>query len=192
MSSIVVAGDTSGSVTLQAPAVAGSTVINLPSGGGTYNMTAFAAGTALIFQQTTAPTGWTKVITNNDAALRIVSGTAGTGGTVAFTTAFSAANTVDGTAISTAQMPVHNHGVTDPGHAHTIGAYTTNNEAAGYGLTIAGGFTNRILVNTTAGQGTSSVGTSISIQNTGSGSTHNHTLANLAVKYVDAIICTKD
>ncbi len=31
MSSIVIAGDTSGSVTLQAPAVAGSTVITLPS-----------------------------------------------------------------------------------------------------------------------------------------------------------------
>jgi hypothetical protein len=35
MSSIVIAGDTSGSVTLQAPAVAGSTVLNLPSTSGT-------------------------------------------------------------------------------------------------------------------------------------------------------------
>jgi hypothetical protein len=31
MSAIIVAGDTSGSVTLQAPAVAGTTVITLPS-----------------------------------------------------------------------------------------------------------------------------------------------------------------
>ena len=31
MSSIVVAGDTSGSITLQAPAVAGSTVLTLPT-----------------------------------------------------------------------------------------------------------------------------------------------------------------
>jgi hypothetical protein len=35
MASIIVAGDTSGSVTLQAPAVAGSTVLNLPSTSGT-------------------------------------------------------------------------------------------------------------------------------------------------------------
>ncbi len=35
MSSIVVAGDTSGSVTLQAPAVAGSTVLTLPAVSGT-------------------------------------------------------------------------------------------------------------------------------------------------------------
>jgi hypothetical protein len=35
MSSIVIAGDTSGSVTLQAPAVAGSTVLNLPATSGT-------------------------------------------------------------------------------------------------------------------------------------------------------------
>ena len=35
MSSIVVAGDTSGSVTLQAPAVAGSTVLTLPASTGT-------------------------------------------------------------------------------------------------------------------------------------------------------------
>ena len=35
MSSIVVAGDTSGSITLQAPAVAGSTVLTLPASSGT-------------------------------------------------------------------------------------------------------------------------------------------------------------
>ena len=42
MSSIVVAGDTSGTVTLQAPSVAGSTVLNLPtiSGGTMYTSTA--------------------------------------------------------------------------------------------------------------------------------------------------------
>jgi len=40
MSSIVVAGDTSGSVTLQAPAVAGTTVITLPATSGTMITTA--------------------------------------------------------------------------------------------------------------------------------------------------------
>ena len=45
MSSIIVAGDTSGSVTLQAPAVAGSTVLTLPAVSGTVmvNGPAFSA-----------------------------------------------------------------------------------------------------------------------------------------------------
>ena len=44
MSSIVVAGDTSGSVTLQAPAVAGSTVLTLPSVSGTVTTNTTLAG----------------------------------------------------------------------------------------------------------------------------------------------------
>ena len=48
----------------------------------------FPAGTTMLFQQTTAPTGWTKQTTHNDKALRVVSGTASSGGTLAFTTVF--------------------------------------------------------------------------------------------------------
>ena len=48
----------------------------------------FGSGTRLLFQQTTAPTGWTKVTTFNDVALRVVSGAASSGGSVAFSTAF--------------------------------------------------------------------------------------------------------
>lgn len=42
MSSVIIAGDTSGSVTLQAPATAGSTVVNLPSTLGNTGTSAFA------------------------------------------------------------------------------------------------------------------------------------------------------
>lgn len=72
MSSIVIAGDTSGSVTLQAPAVAGSTVLNLPATSGTIqtsgagyttNGVAYASstsvlttGSALTFDGTTLST----------------------------------------------------------------------------------------------------------------------------------------
>ena len=45
MSSVVVAGDTSGSVTLQAPAVAGTTVITLPATSGTMVSSGGALGT---------------------------------------------------------------------------------------------------------------------------------------------------
>jgi len=52
MSAIVVAGDTSGSVTLQAPAVAGTTVITLPATSGTM-LTNKSAGTVLQVVSTT-------------------------------------------------------------------------------------------------------------------------------------------
>ena len=49
----------------------------------------FATGTRMIFAQTTAPTGFTKDTSNyNNHALRVVTGTASTGGTVDFTSAF--------------------------------------------------------------------------------------------------------
>jgi len=45
MSSVVISGDTSGSITLQAPAVAGSTVLNLPATSGTLVSAGGALGT---------------------------------------------------------------------------------------------------------------------------------------------------
>lgn len=54
------------------------------------NNSEFSTGTRMIFGQTTAPTGWTKdTINYNDHALRVVTGSASTGGTVDFTTAFA-------------------------------------------------------------------------------------------------------
>jgi hypothetical protein len=45
MSAVVISGDTSGTVTLQAPAVAGSTTINLPATSGTVSLGMVALGT---------------------------------------------------------------------------------------------------------------------------------------------------
>jgi len=50
----------------------------------------FPSGTLMLFAQTSAPTGWTKSTTHNNKALRVVSGSASSGGTNAFTTAFGA------------------------------------------------------------------------------------------------------
>lgn len=60
----------------------------------------FPSGTSMLFAQTAAPTGWTKSTTHNDKALRVVSGTASSGGSVAFSTAF-ASQSVSGTVGST-------------------------------------------------------------------------------------------
>ena len=52
-------------------------------------MAGFPTSTAMLFVQTAAPTGWTKSTTHDNKALRIVSGSASSGGSVAFTTAFA-------------------------------------------------------------------------------------------------------
>jgi hypothetical protein len=50
----------------------------------------FASGTKMLFQQTAAPTNWTKVTSGvDDRALRVVTGTVGTGGSVAMSTALA-------------------------------------------------------------------------------------------------------
>lgn len=80
---------------------------------------AFVPGTVTFFQQTTAPTGWTKQTTNDNYTLRIVSGSGST--TVRNNVNFSTAMTditFTGTASSSgstssddADLPSHNHTV---------------------------------------------------------------------------------
>lgn len=73
-----------GSVVLSAsPTLSGTPLI------GSNKIDAFASGTRLLFQQTSAPTGWTKDTSQNDKALRVVSGSASTGGTTAFSSVFT-------------------------------------------------------------------------------------------------------
>jgi len=128
------------------------------------------SGTAMLFVQTSAPTGWTKSTTHDNKALRVVSGSASSGGTTAFTSVFTART------ITTANMPSHTHGITDPGHAHTYSAITGG--AGGF----AGGSFNPFYTGTTG-----TVTTGITINNAGSG-----TAMDFAVQYVDVIIATKD
>lgn len=62
---------------------------------------AFAAGTVMLFAQTAAPTGWTKDATNyNNSAIRVVTGTASTGGSADFTTAFASQTPAGSVAVS--------------------------------------------------------------------------------------------
>lgn len=122
----------------------------------------FPSGTKMIFVQSSAPTGWTKDTTHNNKALRVVSGSASFGGTVAFTTAFSS-QSVGATTLSVDQIPSHSHtysGVVDGGTGR-----------------LASEGDERVL--------STSTGT------TGGGQSHTHTL-NVDVQYVDVIIATKD
>ena len=137
-------------------------------------------GTAMMFVQTSAPTGWTKSTTHNNKALRVVSGTASSGGTTAFTSVFTSRT------ISTANMPSHTHTATvsDPGHTHTVVTNITSGVGAGPSSQAGGtGSTNT----TTYTSSSSTTGISVSNDNAGSG-----TAMDFAVQYVDVIIATKD
>ena len=83
------------------------------------------AGTKMIFQQTASPTGWTKVTgTGDDHALRLTTGTCGTGGDVDFETAFAdktvtptgTSAAVSATTLATADIPAHTHRVYSKDH----------------------------------------------------------------------------
>jgi hypothetical protein len=88
------------------------------------NFAGIPAGTVMLFIQTSAPTGWTKSTTHDNKALRIVSGTAGSGGSVAFTTAF-ASQAVSGSVAATAAATATNQATTAGGSiAVTVGAGT--------------------------------------------------------------------
>ena len=136
------------------------------------------SGTAMLFVQTSAPTGWTKSTTHDNKALRVVSGGASSGGTTAFTSVFTSRT------ITTANMPTHTHTatVTDPGHNHGS-PYLTSSSGASLGWTGSTGTYNYASAVTS----TSTTGISVSNANAGSG-----TAMDFAVQYVDAIIATKD
>lgn len=145
----------------------------------------FPAGTAMLFVQTAAPTGWTKSTTHNDKALRVVSGTASSGGSVAFTTAFasqSVSGTVGSTTLSTAEMPSHTH----------ASGYGSSSPLPRFG-SVSGLASARIDFSTASSSATT---TGAITTSTGGGGSHNHTFTgtaiNLAVQYVDVIIATKD
>jgi hypothetical protein len=146
-------------------------------------------GTKMMFVQTTAPTGWTKDTTHDNKALRVVSGTASTGGTVAFTTAFASkavSGTVGNTTLSTSQIPTHRHAVRGTHRSDSVGIrYGGNDSPDGTNLNPNSALEN---VGTYTGQ--------LFGWDTGAGGSHNHTFTgtaiDMAVQYVDTIIATKD
>lgn len=95
---------------------------------------AFPSGTKMLFQQTSAPTGWTKDTTHNNKALRVTSGTASSGGTSSFNTVFGKTATNNHT-LTAAQMPSHTHNTNNTGaHSHNTsnaGAHSHNTNNTG-------------------------------------------------------------
>lgn len=161
-------------------------------GSGNIDTTTIPAGTKMLFIQSSAPTGWVKDTTHDNKALRIVSGTASSGGSVSFTSAFAsqtvsgttsataAGGTVGGTALTINQIPSHTHNSQYDDRTPSGIDYSGSNEIAGLGTT-------RTYPTTATGGGQAH-------DHSFTGSAHSHTYSsslNLAVQYVDAIIATK-
>ena len=162
---------------------------------------ALASGTRALFHQTAAPVGWVKDTTINDKALRVVSGTVGSGGSVAFSSAMAnrsvssvtPTGTVGNTTLDATQIPAHRHLLANMGATGTAGAQTPSNSnylKRGYN---GSSETDYIL----QGFGTdadvllsSSVGGGGSHTHSFTGDAHSHTL-DMSVQYVDIIIAQK-
>jgi hypothetical protein len=138
-----------------------NTVLTLP-------ISPIPSGTLMLFQQSAAPSGWTKQTTHNDKALRVVSGATSSGGSNAFSTVM-AQTVVGSTTISIGTMPSHQHQI----------------DAVVAGGCCPGGL---------SGVEYTSIG--VALQTTfddanGGGGSHNHPIL-LDVLYVDLIICQKN
>jgi microcystin-dependent protein len=153
------------------------------------------SGSVTIFSQPAAPTGWTKLVSTDNAAIRVTSGSGGgTGGSNPFTSAFtgytpvgtfSSANlvlngSVGSSSVSTSQIASHSHNY-------------ESRECSPTGLQVLpGGNLARCTQNS---------------QNSGSNQGHTHSFsgqiqgtagfigtatAQFTVKYIDAILCSKN
>lgn len=189
----------SGSVSLVSPDFDAATV------NGTA-IDAFPSGTKMLFNQTSAPTGWTKDTTHNDKALRITNGTVGTGGTNSFSTSFASYTpagtnivTIAGHALSISEMPSHKHSNV------YVSVYQGNDDCAWTNDTdgmIGGNSINRGRRTSNLNDGLGSEIEGMKTSNTGGGTEHTHSgstsvftgteSTQFAVQYVDVIIASKD
>jgi hypothetical protein len=174
-----------------------------------------AQSSAVLFYEAAAPTGWTKVITHDNKAMRVVNGTGGgSGGSTSFLSAFpstatrpltatvSVSGSAGPTTIDVNTMAVHPHGGVNTGpagdhfHGHNAGGvYPGNRVSSGPGPTRPNGPT--AYVSTPANSHTHSFnqgayGNSGSHTHPWSGAAASNfsSSIDLRVQYVDIIICT--
>ena len=200
----VLAGGTTSTGAYQSVASVGTSGQVLTSNGAgalptfqTISTKAFPTGTRMSFQQSAAPTGWTKDTTAglDNSAMRIVTGSVVNGGSVNFTTAFASqtpagsvsitavSGTAGATTLTTPQIPSHTHSATNR---------ASNPSAVPNNFTMSNTKTNdtSYTANTSATGGGGSHDHPFSFSS-GSG-TFTGSAINLAVKYYDFIIATID
>ena len=182
------------------------------------NADAFPSGTVMLFAQSSAPTGWTKQTTHNNKALRVVSGSASSGGSNAFSNTFAsrsltanAGNTTAGGNVSVSIANANTSGNVNshtlsineiPSHSHGLGAASLgppNGGSAARGASAAN--IGNMSTGNAGGGGGHSHGFSGGSHNHNanasfSGSAHNHNISvtnlDLEVQFVDVILAAKD
>lgn len=181
----IVLGNGASTVQFVAPGSSGNV---LTSNGTTWVSQAagveFVSGTRMTFNQNSAPTGWTKDTSTDNAAFRLVSGNVSSGGSIDFTTAFSAATSVTvssvsgsagATTLSTPQIPSHSHTIFRQFYPSPVQPETFPGTTGGPGVPTSTG-------------------------STGGGGSHTHPFSfssgsgtvDLSVRYVDLIIAQKN
>jgi hypothetical protein len=152
-------------------------------------------GSVFVCFQAAAPTSWTRLATQNDKALRVVSGSGGAaGGTTAFSTIFTATRATGGS-VSITNAAVTLTAAQIAGHSHTITGSNRINVAGGGGsdgmVAANGGFSG--VQNVIPGLGTMNANTPA-----GGSHTHANTVSftagqmDFAVQYIDTILCSKN
>ena len=164
------------------------------------NIEPFPAGTSMLFQQTAAPTGWTKQTTHDNKALRLVTGSVSSSGSNSFTSVFNSNVAVSGTSNNSTVTISGSSGSTTltldqiPSHRHLEGGHVE----FGTGDSVSAG---------TRNEGNNSGAKRFYTDYQGGGNGHSHTAGTLAgdnhshtytsnlnldVQYVDFIIANKD
>ncbi len=135
--------------------------------GPTATTAAIPASTVMLFMQAATPTGWTRLNTVDNRALRIIgtSGTGGaTGGATAFDSVFGSGKTTGSDTPSITKTAAHTHQM-----------YPASSGTNGIG----------------GGQQGTFAGTPKNTASTGSGTSHSHTVS-LDLHFVNILHCSKD
>lgn len=178
--------------------VGGSPSLYFKPQGGDTQLLGFDAGTRMLFQQSSAPTGWTKSSTHDNKALRVVSGSASSGGSSTFTSMFASSRATSSSAPGTNSAGEHSHGGSTashtltvaqiPSHTHEYQKYVAFATGSGYAL---GNYGSAASTGATGGGEGHSHGISTSGAHSHTVNSHGHTLS-MNVAYVDVIIAQKD
>ena len=167
--------DTAGNLTATSFVKTNGTSSQYLMADGTTTTTFFATGTTLLFYQAAAPTGWTKVTTHDNKALRVVSGTGGgSGGTTDFTTVFK----------SRTDIPLlqHSHRY---GFAQGSSGAINNGYAGIFGVTGTGNVAELEQSGGNDGQRLAAFYANVEYSGTASAT------MDFAVQYIDVILCAK-
>lgn len=157
------------------------------------------AGTKMVFWQAAAPVGWTQITTQNDKALRVVSGTGGgAGGSNAFSSVM-AQTTVGNHSLSLGEVPAGLTGTT----TNSVTVFAGGNPNV-YTPFSTGNWATQIPIPTSAGnpavyyggsmgtiqQFSANVPITVNISN-GGGAAHTHGIT-MDIQYIDVIIASKN